>query len=124
MSSSRPVPLWLVLLAIPYWGAVAWLTDASLFQPVPRAEPTPVVVPAPPPPRQWRPQHCFRSDRSELTDPFNCRRVYLPPQLPNHVGDFPARPHFQTLGLARGSYETQLLLDRGDRNGLVDPFGR
>jgi hypothetical protein len=122
MSSSRPVPLWLVLLAIPYWGAVAWLTDASPLQPVPRAEPTPVVV-VPPPPLP-SPGRCYYTGPNELRCDHPHYRLYRHQGVPHGLGDFPARPHFQTLDLARGSYETQLLLDRGDRRGLLDPFGR
>jgi hypothetical protein len=120
MRSSRPVPLWLVLLAIPYWGAVAWLTDASPFQPADRAEPAPVVVPAPPP----APGRCYYSGPNELRCDHPHYRFYRQRGVPHGLGDFPAGPHFQTLGLARGSYERQLLLDRGDRRELLDPFGR
>jgi hypothetical protein len=119
MSSSRPVPLWLVLLAIPYWGAVAWLTDVSPFQPGRRCETPATVVPAPPPP----PSRCYYAGPNDLRcESGHYYRYYRLYKGEPRVGDFPARPRFRTLGLANGSYETQLLLARPHHEDLVDPF--
>jgi hypothetical protein len=121
MSASRPVPLWLVLLAIPYWGAVAWLSDASPLQP--RRATTTVRVEQPLPRRIPPPDHgCYRIRTPANGDRWVgvCDFGFRPRLIPDRRGDFPTGPpRFRTLDLARDNYQKQMLLEYPGRADVL-----